>query len=272
MPRKESKFKSITVEENTYDKIERFAREKGLSHAAFLKYLADQYEDIATMPLLRMGLTPIEVIWPREAWERGEPFKGIFTDPGIQFYKSISWIRTVEYVRDAGRPQWPDELKNRIASKEGPPLKFQKMLLISKDALDEVEVWEWAFKWVLIKSEYPDKVEVFAIEDKHVNEWKNKKWTSEYLKDFVELHDMGIYGNKAVGFLEITKKSEPGRYIWVLNPKRGIEDEKEDIGDTYKFFKTIWNAANAMFDALASNSREHIDIKKKLGEKLAPTK
>jgi hypothetical protein len=277
MPRKESKFKSITVEartdpkdeEKTYDKIERFAQEKGLTHAAFIKSLVEQYEDIATMPLLRLGLTPLEVVWPKEAWKHGEPFKGIFNDPGIQFYKSIAWIRTAEYVHEAGRPQWPDELKNRIASDEKPPFIFKKMLLISSDALDKLEVWEWAFWWLHIKSEYPGKVEVFAVEQKHVEEWKKKNWTDEELADLYKLHDMGIYGKKAVGFLEIDpKKSEPGKYKWRLNPARGKEGEMNGVRETHVLFEKVWNAANSMFDALERDSEKHIDIKKKLAEKL----
>jgi len=274
-----AKFKSITVEarvnpndeEKTYDKIERFAREKGLSNAAFLRNLVEQYEDIATLPLLRLNVTPIEVVWPKEAWQYGEPFKGIFSDPGIHSYKSIAWIRTAEYVQRVGRPQWPDELKNRIASKEEPPFMFKKMLLISPEAREKLETWEWAFWWLHIKSEYPDKVEIFAVDEEYATKWKAKNWPEE-LADLRKLCDMGIYGDKAVGFLEVNEKSETGNYKWRLNPARGKQWETSIAEETYALFEKVKNTADLMFDTLArDHSRSESDIKKELAKKLAPS-
>jgi len=235
MPKKDSKFKSITVEarvnsngaEKAYDKIERFAREKGLTNAAFLKEMIEEYEDIAALPLPRLGVRPIEVRWPKSAWTVGDPFRDIFGDPGILFYKSMAWIRTEHYPAEAGRPQWPLELQNRIASDDS--FMFEKILIISPKAQEKLEVWKWVFFWLSMKSEYKKNVEVYVVGEEQADEvWKEcasdnlKKLQKTYENQ--KMYDMGIYGDKAIGFLEVDAESRPLHYIWKL-PSEDTSEE-----------------------------------------------
>jgi hypothetical protein len=269
--RERKKFRSITVEDEVYNKLDRFAREKDSAIGAFLKKLVSQYENIATLPLLRLGVTPLEVVWPRQAWKYGEPFKGIFDDPGIETYKSIAWLKSAEYVQKAGKPQWPDELKRRIQDVEHPFI-FKKMLLLSREARGTVEAWEWAFWWLQIKSQCPpDRVSVFVVDDERAKEWKKPpRWPKE-LADLAEYNDFGIYGDKAIGFLKIEAGSEPGTYTWRLNPKRGGNGEKkaENVEDeTQMLFDKLLSSANMMFDELAKTSMSEDAIKAQLGDKL----
>jgi hypothetical protein len=267
-----TKFKSITVEEGIYEKFAKFARDKELTIAAFLKKLAEQYENIATLPLLRLGVMPLEVVWPKHAWKYGEPFKGIFDDPGIHTYKSIAWIQSAEYVQKAGGPQWPDELKKRIAGDEIPTFTFKKMLLMSRDARETLEAWEWVFWWLQIKSHCPPgRVHVFVVNQEDAEKWKKSNWPRE-LEDLRHYNDFGIYGDKAIGFLEIAEESEPETYRWRLNPKSGGEGEAkadETTDGTQKLFDKLMNAADSMFDFLAEHcSRSESEIRIQLAEKL----
>jgi hypothetical protein len=247
MPKRDSRFKSITVParlkpgdpEETFDKIERLAREKGTTNAAFLKAMVDEFEDIATLPLPRLGVKPIEVKWPKKAWEAGDPFRDIFRDIGVLFYKSIAWIRSEHYPQRAGRPQWPFELQNRVA--KDPKFEFEKILILSPKAQDKLEVWKWVFFWLSRKSEYKENVGIYVVSEDQV-----KKVFEEYapnnLKRLGEMYDMGIYGEKAIGLLEVDTESRPGHYLWKLPSEDPSEDwTMKDSQECIVMFDTLKN-------------------------------
>jgi hypothetical protein len=258
-PKKESKFKSITVEartdpndqEKTFDKIDRLAREKGLTNAAFLKELVEEYEDIGTLPLPRLHVRPIEVRWPKSAWETGDPFRDIFKDPGILFYKSIAWIRTEHYPQEAGRPQWPAELQRRVS--DDPKFKFEKILIVSSKVQDNEEVWKWIFFWLSMKSEFKENFEVYVVgEDQTDRTWAECAPTN--LKKLGKIYDMGIYGDKAIGFLELDAESRPRHYIWKLPSLDPAEEWTTN--DT--------EACKVLFDTLKKRGLREPEIEKGL--------
>jgi hypothetical protein len=219
-----------------------------------------------------LGVTPLEVVWPKQAWKLGEPFKGIFDDPDIHTYKSIAWIKSAGYIKKAGDPQWPDELKKRIVGDKQPPFVFKKMLLLSPSARKTLEAWEWAFWWLQTKSQCPPgRIHVFVVYQEDAEKWKQENWPSE-LETLRDYYDFGIYGDKAIGFLKTDKESEPETYTWRLNPRRGSGgDVKSDetTDETQKLFDKLMNAEDSMFEHLAKHcSKSEVEIKMQLAEKL----
>jgi hypothetical protein len=230
-------YASITIPEEVHEKIESMARSRGKTIVDFFRDWIKDYEDSSKLigildRALAMRLSPIEVNWGKIWSERGVlPYEEIFNDEEIKFYKSTAWIRTAEYPEKAGTAQWPPTLQTRL--RKDKEFKFEKVLVVSKGAWDTDEVWEWVFKWTGIRSEYRKQIEVFVI----------READALRIDSDVCLLDMGVYGRKVLGTLEVNEKSDPGDYKWRLLP--------EEIDDAIKAFEGFKKAA--------------IDMSKKIG-------
>jgi hypothetical protein len=204
-------YASITVPTEVHERIETIARSQGKTIVEFVKAWIQDYEDTSKLigvldRALASGLTPVEVNWGRIWSEKGVlPYEEIFNDKEIEFYKSAAWIRTSEYPEKAGAAQWPPTLQTRFRKDQ--KFTFEKVLVVSKEAWDEDEVWEWILKWTGIRSEYRNQIEVFVIREADA-----RKIASDEC-----LLDMGCYGKKVLGTLEISEKSDPGDYRWRLD-------------------------------------------------------
>jgi len=107
-----------------------------------------------------------------------------------------------------------------------------------------------------MKTRY-NNVEVYVVREEQADEvWE--ECASDNLKNLQKtykgqkMYDMGIYGDKAVGFLEVDAESRPLHYVWKLSS----EDPSEEwtVGDR--------ESCIAMFDTLKKRGLSESEVEK----------
>jgi len=204
---KRRKYTSITVKDDLFQRIKEIADPRGMSAAEVVDDLVTYYE---RNPIpLRVDIKPAKAEF---AWKWPGPYLQIITDPRVEDYKSTAWIRTRGYVDIIGPPQWGPEIRERLA-RDG-EFKIEKIFIISPKVWEEKKVWAWIFDWHGVHFTYKERVQYFVVKEKDA---RTAGIDPEY-------YDMGIYGDKLVGFLKVNEKSEPEGYYTVSFPLSRIEE------------------------------------------------
>ena len=205
--KKRRKYTSITVKNDLYDRIKKIADPRGMSAAEVVDDLVAYYE---RNPIpLRVDIKPAEAEFK---WEWPGPYLQIITDPRVGDYRSTAWIRTGGYVETIGAPQWRPEIRERLESDD--EFKIEKIFLLSPKVWEEKKVWAWIFDWHSVSFTYKERVQYFVVKEEDAR--------AEGIDP--EYYDMGIYGDKLVGFLTVNEKSEPEVYYTISFPLSRIAE------------------------------------------------
>jgi len=214
-------FKVVSVHERIYDEIKRLAESRGKTIAALVE---DMYRVYISPPVVvdENGVVrPIEIKWP---WPG--PYVEVVTRPKVKHYRSTAWIFNEQYPEKIGTPQVNPKIIERIRNEKD--FLVEKVIVVSPKAWDKIVVWKWIFEWFNISFVYGDRVKVFVVDERKISKSDgiNKRF-----------FDMGIYGNEAVGFLELDedweKIPEQLEYLWVYDRRRikEAEDNFERLKD-----------------------------------------
>lgn len=230
------KYKTATMKRETYQKLQDIAKDQDKSVSKVIEEMVEEHDRSA----LLLGIFGLggSVSSNPNAWREHAILREILKDKRIKFYKSASWVRSEEYPEKVDPPlqlpdrsypdmahskQWPDTLEERIA--RDPEFRFEKLLIISQEALEEKSsasvfkkrVMDWACGWYLREERYPEKVEVVAVEQKDADALlginreatESERAQADAKRKF---YDMGLYKPVGLGFLSIDPKSEPGSF------------------------------------------------------------
>jgi hypothetical protein len=212
MPKKG--FKVISVHDRIYDDIKRLAEEKGKTIAGFVEDMYKVYTSSGATVDKNGVVRPIEIIWP---WPG--PYVDEVTRPEVKRYMSTAWIFSEQYPERIGTPQLDPKIMDRIRDEKD--FSIEKVIVVSQKAWDKIVVWRWIFEWFNISFEHGDRVKVFVVDERKIS--KN----SEIDKRFF---DMGIYGENAVGFLQLKEDWEQFPeiipYLWLRDPRK-IKEARE---------------------------------------------
>jgi len=213
MPKKG--FKVISVHDRIYDEIKRLAGEKGKTIAGFIEDMYKVYTSSGVIVDKNGVVRPIEIKWP---WPG--PYVDEVTRPEVKDYRSTAWIFSEQYPERIGTPQLNPKIMERIRNEKD--FLVEKMIVVSPKAWDKIVVWRWIFEWFNISFVHGDRVKVFVVDERKIS-------NSGIDKRFF---DMGIYGNNAVGFLELNEDweqfPETILYVWVRD-RRKIEEAKDNF-------------------------------------------
>lgn len=230
----EKGFRSITVRKELYNDLQKlaedFSRILGLKHLSIPKFLAYMAEEYKRGSILLKILGPSDVkkgsvVLEQWAWRTEFILRKIFADREIDRYWSTSYVRTEEYPEKADpatkdeSAQWPKTLQDRVSTDSN--FEFEKILVISKGAKGKTATLRWILDWCKIAMEHSN-VKLFLIDEEDaisVLDIKNRKEDIKFL-------DMGIYGQKAVGFLPIDYESNPGEFKLEVDVSVREEAEK----------------------------------------------
>lgn len=259
-------FKSITVSEALYVDIQELARQSGKKISRFVGDLIAEYKRLRIfLDILGEDVNPERLVLEQIAWRRRAILHAIFKNKEIEFYKSTAWIRSKEYPKKAGVQQWPDRLQARV--EEDPDFTFEKILIVSTEAFDKTETWQWFLDWATIKAEYPRQVGLYVVDQRDAD-----KITEEYPERIIPdpdaeknsferdraCYDMGIYGKKAVGFLPIDKRSEPGHFR--------LDDKPSVLQQATWWFRKLKKCAMPMSEVMEKVGEKALEIPLELSE------
>jgi hypothetical protein len=202
-------YTSLTIPKDTLDKMRKFADSKGMaSSTEFIKWLLDRYDN----PLIR-GVVDTTAVSKVEFTEWPEIYEEIILHPKVKYYFSTAWIRSKDYVKKAGGPQWVVDRRLRMKD----DFCVEKTFILSPNSWCANEVWQWIGAWLAYANPFifGDKIQLFVVKEKDA---RNRKVDERY-------YDMGVYGDQGLGFLTVDETSKTGPYTLVKVPTRGGAEE-----------------------------------------------
>lgn len=221
---------TITVQKELYKRIKEIASSKKLTVAELIEEAFSVYEKEERPRLYIDSILRTLDISPDHSfrWPAGfpatlpyDPYYMILMDPKVREYFSTAWIRSKEYIKNVGYPQFRPLGRTLLGE-----LKVQKILILPENALTNENVREWVQRWIVVKNIFDD-LKVTLGEMFHLFIVWEKKARAEGIHE--KYYDMGIYGDLVVGYLELSEKSDALSYTWVNR-----EEEKKAAREAFK--------------------------------------